>query len=45
MPLPVLALSHLHQFLFVGGNCRVGLEDNLYLDRGRLARSNAKQVA
>jgi uncharacterized protein (DUF849 family) len=28
----------------LGGNVRVGLEDNLYLDRGRLASSNAEQV-
>jgi uncharacterized protein (DUF849 family) len=28
----------------LGGNVRVGLEDNLYLERGRLARSNAEQV-
>ncbi len=27
-----------------GGNVRVGLEDNLYLERGRLAASNAEQV-
>jgi uncharacterized protein (DUF849 family) len=33
------------QSLLVGGNCRVGLEDNLYLDRGRLAKNNAEQVA
>ncbi len=29
----------------LGGNVRVGLEDSLYLDRGRLAESNAEQVA
>jgi uncharacterized protein (DUF849 family) len=28
----------------MGGNVRVGLEDNLYLARGQLARSNAEQV-
>jgi uncharacterized protein (DUF849 family) len=28
----------------MGGHVRVGLEDNLYIDRGRLARSNAEQV-
>jgi uncharacterized protein (DUF849 family) len=33
------------QSLLVGGNVRVGLEDNLYLDRGRMAKSNAEQVA
>ncbi len=30
--------------VLMGGNCRVGLEDNLYLERGRLARSNAELV-
>ena len=40
-----------HQLGFVsmaaimGGNVRVGLEDSLYAGRGRLARSNAEQVA
>jgi uncharacterized protein (DUF849 family) len=39
-----------HQFplcelsLKAGGNVRVGLEDNLYLDKGVLAKSNAEQV-
>jgi uncharacterized protein (DUF849 family) len=28
----------------LGGNVRVGLEDSLYLERGRLARTNAEQV-
>ena len=28
-----------------GGNARVGLEDSLYIGRGKLARSNAEQVA
>jgi len=28
----------------MGGNARVGLEDNLYLEKGRLAKSNAEQV-
>jgi uncharacterized protein (DUF849 family) len=28
----------------MGGNARVGLEDNLYLERGRLAESNAELV-
>jgi len=31
--------------LLLGGNARVGLEDNLYLERGVLAKSNALQVA
>lgn len=30
--------------LMMGGNARVGLEDNLYLEKGRLAKSNAEQV-
>jgi len=40
-----------HQFnmctlsLILGGNVRVGLEDNLNLDRGVRAKSNAEQVA
>jgi uncharacterized protein (DUF849 family) len=40
-----------HQLTFatasalLGGNVRVGLEDNLYLGRGELAKSNAEQVA
>ncbi|HBG99746.1 MAG TPA: 3-keto-5-aminohexanoate cleavage protein [Rhodobacteraceae bacterium] len=29
----------------MGGHVRVGLEDNLYIDKGVLARSNAEQVA
>jgi uncharacterized protein (DUF849 family) len=33
------------QSLIMGGNCRVGLEDNLYLEKGRMAKSNAEQVA
>ncbi len=39
-----------HQFpmgvvnMIMGGNMRVGLEDNLYLGPGQLARSNAEQV-
>jgi 3-keto-5-aminohexanoate cleavage enzyme len=28
----------------LGGHCRVGLEDNLYLDKGILAKSNADLV-
>jgi uncharacterized protein (DUF849 family) len=30
--------------LTMGGNVRVGLEDNLYIDKGQLAKSNAEQV-
>ena len=39
-----------HQFrmcntsLLMGGHTRVGLEDNLYLEKGRMAQSNAQQV-
>jgi uncharacterized protein (DUF849 family) len=29
----------------MGGNARVGLEDNLYLEKGVMAKSNAEQVA
>jgi 3-keto-5-aminohexanoate cleavage enzyme len=36
---PVLALGMLH-----GGHVRVGFEDNLYLERGQLAESNAQFV-
>jgi uncharacterized protein (DUF849 family) len=30
--------------LLIGGNARVGLEDNLYVEKGRMAKSNAEQV-
>ncbi len=30
--------------VLLGGNVRVGLEDNLYISRGQLAKSNAEQV-
>jgi uncharacterized protein (DUF849 family) len=30
--------------MLLGGNVRVGLEDNLYLEKGKLARSNAELV-
>ena len=33
------------QSLIMGGNVRVGLEDNLYLEKGVLAKSNGEQVA
>jgi uncharacterized protein (DUF849 family) len=29
----------------MGGHCRVGIEDSIYLRKGRLAQSNAEQVA
>ncbi len=31
--------------LIMGGNARVGLEDSLYVEKGRMAKSNAEQVA
>lgn len=37
MPMATMAAA-------MGGHVRVGLEDNLYLDKGVLARSNAEQV-
>jgi len=33
------------QAALLGGHVRVGLEDSLYIERGRLAESNAQQVA
>ncbi len=45
----VLASGH-HEFslgtvgVIMGGNVRVGMEDNLYLGKGKLARSNAELV-
>ena len=39
MEMPVVA-----QALLLGGNVRVGLEDNLYLEKGVLAKSSAEQV-
>jgi uncharacterized protein (DUF849 family) len=30
--------------MILGGNARVGLEDNLYLGKGQLAKSNAETV-
>jgi uncharacterized protein (DUF849 family) len=33
------------QAAMMGGNVRVGLEDSLYIGRGKLAKSNAEQVA
>jgi len=32
------------QALLIGGNCRVGLEDNAYLEKGIFAKSNAEHV-
>ena len=33
------------QAAMMGGNVRVGLEDSLHIERGKLASSNAEQVA
>jgi uncharacterized protein (DUF849 family) len=33
------------QAAMMGGNVRVGLEDSLYIGPGKLAKSNAEQVA
>ncbi len=33
------------QSLILGGHARVGLEDNLYLEKGVIAKSNAQQVS
>ncbi|NIR31037.1 MAG: 3-keto-5-aminohexanoate cleavage protein [Gammaproteobacteria bacterium] len=33
------------QGALMGGNVRVGLEDSIYLEKGRLAKNNAEQVA
>ncbi|MDR1835328.1 MAG: 3-keto-5-aminohexanoate cleavage protein [Fusobacteriaceae bacterium] len=30
--------------LLLGGNVRIGLEDNLFIEKGKLAKSNAEQV-
>ena len=32
------------QAIMMGGNVRVGLEDSLFIERGKLASSNAEQV-
>ena len=37
-------LPFVTQAAMMGGNVRVGLEDNLYIGRGKLAASNAEQV-
>jgi uncharacterized protein (DUF849 family) len=39
MQLPMAAMA-----AAMGGHVRVGLEDNLWLEKGVLARSNAEQV-
>lgn len=37
-------ISHCRADSFLGGHVRVGLEDNLYLEKGKLAPSNAALV-
>jgi uncharacterized protein (DUF849 family) len=37
-------MSMCNMSLLMGGNVRVGLEDNLYVEKGRIAKSNAEQV-
>jgi uncharacterized protein (DUF849 family) len=37
-------MSFLTQAALLGGNVRVGLEDSLFIERGRFAASNAEQV-
>ena len=37
-------MPFLTQAALLGGNVRVGLEDSLFLERGRMAASNAEQV-
>lgn len=38
-------MAFLTMTALLGGNVRVGLEDSLFIGRGKLARSNAEQVA
>jgi uncharacterized protein (DUF849 family) len=38
-------MNFITQAVLLGGNVRVGLEDSLYLGKGKLAKSNAEQVA
>lgn len=38
-------MPFLTQAALMGGNVRVGLEDSLFIERGKLAASNAEQVA
>ena len=39
------AFQAVAQAFLLGGNVRIGLEDTIYLDKGRLARSNEELVA
>ncbi len=38
-------MNFITQAVLLGGNVRVGLEDSLYIGKGKLAKSNAEQVA
>lgn len=38
-------MNYCTQAAMMGGNVRVGLEDSLYIGKGKLAQSNAEQVA
>ncbi len=38
-------MAFLTQAALLGGNVRVGLEDSLFIEHGKLAKSNAEQVA
>ncbi len=38
-------MNFITQAVLMGGNVRVGLEDSLYIGKGKLAKSNAEQVA
>jgi len=46
----VIGIGYHHQFqmctmaIIMGGHARVGLEDNLFIERGGLAKSSAEQV-
>lgn len=44
-PRPRASTPHPKHRVYPGANGRVGLEDNLYLVEGRLARNNAEQMA
>ena len=38
-------MSYVTQAAMLGGSVRVGLEDSLYLSKGKMAQNNAEQVA
>src|ERR1035437_1560109 len=39
-----IVLQHSTLSMLLGGNVRVGFEDNIYIERGKLAKSNAELV-